>query len=232
MKHYVYRIDDPITGEFYIGSRSCECDIGDDLYMGSYTTWKPIDKSRLIKTILKSNFRKRETCIKYESNLIHEKINEDLNRNYHIPTVGFFAGFTGKRHTADTLISMSEIKQGNKNPFFGKQHTIKWKLYMSNVQKQIGNKPPDRCGVRLSTETKRKMSNTRCDLFNSDLGDVVRKNISDGNSKEILQFDKDGTFIKKWKSLSNASIKLNISVSNISSCSNGKLKTAGGFIWK
>ena len=24
MKHYVYRLDDPITNEFYIGSRSCE----------------------------------------------------------------------------------------------------------------------------------------------------------------------------------------------------------------
>lgn len=30
MKHYTYRLDNPITGEFYFGSRSCDCDPLDD----------------------------------------------------------------------------------------------------------------------------------------------------------------------------------------------------------
>jgi|APSaa5957512622_1039677.scaffolds.fasta_scaffold02537_5 hypothetical protein len=90
IRFYVYRLDDPITGEFYIGSRQCECDIHDDTYMGSYTAWKPDDKSRLIKTILKSNFRKRKTALLYEIKLIKKNINDELNRNYHIPPDKFY----------------------------------------------------------------------------------------------------------------------------------------------
>jgi len=100
MKHYVYRLDDPITKEFYIGSRSCKYNIEDDPYMGSYCAWKPEDKSRLVKTILKSNFRKRETAIKYESALIKENIDNILNRNYNIPTDGWHT--TGRKHTIET----------------------------------------------------------------------------------------------------------------------------------
>lgn len=102
MKHYVYRIDDPVTGEFYIGSRSCNCEAEKDMYMGSYKTWKPEDKNRLVKTILKSNFRKRKTATEYEIKLIKEHIDNTLNRNYHIPSIGFHV--TGKPtiHTEET----------------------------------------------------------------------------------------------------------------------------------
>ena len=91
---YVYKLDDPITGEYYYGSRQCHCPIKDDTYMGSYVSWKPKDKSRLIKTIVKSNFRKRETAVKYESKLIKEHIDNKLNRNYHIPPNTF--RYTGR----------------------------------------------------------------------------------------------------------------------------------------
>ena len=262
--HYVYRLDDPITNEFYIGSRSCNCSIDDDTYMGSYYTWKPDDKSRLVKTILKSNFKNRETAIEEERTIIKENITNPLNRNYHIPSDGFHNNgrimsedtkgkirearkhqiitdatkekirlyWTGRKHTLTTIKKMSDIKQGNSNPFFGKTHTPEWKQHMSLIQKQIGNKPPDRTGTTATNETKCKMSKTWLDKLNSPDGDAIRKNISDKNSKVILQYDKDGAFIKEWKSLSHASTELNISVSNISSCSNGKLKTAGGYCWK
>jgi len=113
MKHYVYRLDDPITKEFYIGSRSCECEITEDHYVGSYKTWKPKDKSRLIKTILKSNFRKRETCIKYESILIKENIDDSLNRNYYIPNIGFHRH--GLVHTEE---SKKKMREKRKNQIF------------------------------------------------------------------------------------------------------------------
>ena len=41
MKHYVYRLDDIISGEFYFGSRTCNCEINCDTYMGSMKKWKP-----------------------------------------------------------------------------------------------------------------------------------------------------------------------------------------------
>ena len=70
MNYYVYKLEDLKTKEFYIGCRQCKCSIKDDPYMGSYKSWKPQDKTRLIKTILKSNFRKIQTTRKFEIKII------------------------------------------------------------------------------------------------------------------------------------------------------------------
>lgn len=48
----------------------------------------------------------------------------------------------------------------------------------------------------------------------------------------ILQFSKDGKFIKEWPSLSEAYRQLGIPQSNISACLKGRYKHAGGFVWK
>lgn len=47
----------------------------------------------------------------------------------------------------------------------------------------------------------------------------------------VYQFDRNGVFIKKWDSIIMASKTLNINASAIGNCCNGRLKTAGGFIW-
>ena len=46
----------------------------------------------------------------------------------------------------------------------------------------------------------------------------------------ILQFSKDGTFIKEWPSMSEAGRQLGIA--HICNCCKGRLKSAGGFVWK
>jgi len=51
-------------------------------------------------------------------------------------------------------------------------------------------------------------------------------------SKNIIQYDKQMTFIKEWKSASEAGIVLNKQASAISECCNGKRKSAYGYIWK
>jgi hypothetical protein len=51
-------------------------------------------------------------------------------------------------------------------------------------------------------------------------------------NKTITQYDSDGNIIKEYESQSQASRETNISQSDISSCCNGKQKTAGGFTWK
>lgn len=48
----------------------------------------------------------------------------------------------------------------------------------------------------------------------------------------ILQFDKEGNFIKVWRYIKMASIELGIHASDISSCAKGRLKSAGGYCWK
>ena len=50
--------------------------------------------------------------------------------------------------------------------------------------------------------------------------------------KSVQQFTKNGDFIAKYKSQAEAKRKTKISQSNISCCCNGKLKSAGDFIWR
>lgn len=88
MKHYVYKIIDPITNEFYIGSRT-HIEPKNDKYMGSYKVWNPVDKNRLLKEIISDAFETREEAIEFESQLISNNIDNPLNRNYNIPNKGF-----------------------------------------------------------------------------------------------------------------------------------------------
>lgn len=48
----------------------------------------------------------------------------------------------------------------------------------------------------------------------------------------ILQFAKDGEFIKEWQSAYEACRQLRISQASICCCCKGKSKTAGGYTWK
>jgi len=51
-------------------------------------------------------------------------------------------------------------------------------------------------------------------------------------SKKISQFNKNNEFIKTYDSAADANRILGISATSISSCISGKLKIAGGFIWR
>lgn len=52
------------------------------------------------------------------------------------------------------------------------------------------------------------------------------------NAKVILQYSKDGVFIKEFSSIVSVEIELGIEHTNISACAKGNRKTAGGYIWK
>ena len=87
MYYYVYKLVDLETNEFYIGSRSSKVDPNIDNYMGSMKTWKP-DKTKLSKFIIQS-FNNIKDMEELEKELIKKHIEEELNRNYHIPNIGF-----------------------------------------------------------------------------------------------------------------------------------------------
>lgn len=81
--HYVYRIDEIVTGEFYIGVRSCKCQIEDDPYLGSMRSWKP-NKSNLRKTVL-GTFASRKEANEFEAIMLEMFIDKEkypMNRNY------------------------------------------------------------------------------------------------------------------------------------------------------
>jgi len=220
--YYVYRLDDPITNQFYIGSRSCKCrPIDDKKYLGSMVRWNPSDKSRLIKTILADGFNNMTDTIGYEAILIKQYIDDILNENYYIPNKGF--------HTDGWGYWTGKV--GNR---LGKPHTEESKKRMSEVKK----------GKIHSTETRIKMSESHMGRIKTD---EHRENLSKSlsgkpKSKEhidklkevhcipVLQYEKDGTFIKEWKS--GTHVVRELGIYHISSVCKGNAKTAGGFIWK
>lgn len=52
------------------------------------------------------------------------------------------------------------------------------------------------------------------------------------HSIPILQFTKDGTFVKEWPSLTEAYRQLGIHPSTIRLCLKGRRKSSGGFVWR
>ena len=157
MKHYVYFIEDPVTKEFYIGVRSCKCEIKDDPYMGSMSTWKP-DKSKLVKTIF-DEYKTREEANKMELNLLQYYINKNdfpLNRNYHITDIGFCN--LGKKCSTETKEKMSVAHMNMKPGMSGKKHSneTKEKMSVAHMNMKPGMKP-GMSGKKHSNETKEKM---------------------------------------------------------------------------
>jgi len=52
------------------------------------------------------------------------------------------------------------------------------------------------------------------------------------NLKPVLQYSKEGIFIKRYNSIKEAALDNSLYQSNISNCCNKKSKTCGGFLWK
>ena len=67
--------------------------------------------------------------------------------------------------------------------------------------------------------------------YNCNYGERNEK-IGNRVRKKITQYSKKGEKIKEWRSLIDASKTLNISISDISLCCRGKLKSAGGYKWE
>lgn len=53
-----------------------------------------------------------------------------------------------------------------------------------------------------------------------------------GNRKPVLQYEKDGSFVKEWASATEAASAFNTSVSRITECCKGIYKTSHGYVWK
>lgn len=131
MHFYIYKVEDLTTGEFYFGSRKCQCFPEEDVnYKGSMSKWKP-DKEKLFKTLIKTDFTNHQDLIDYETLIIKQYIHDPLNRNYAIPNYPFHItrsedvigennGFFGKHHTEEHKLKVSEKLKGEKNPSFGK----------------------------------------------------------------------------------------------------------------
>ena len=114
---------------------------------------------------------------------------------------------------------------GENNPMYGKHHTEEVKRKISKASK---NRP---------CETRKKMSESaklRC-TYNYKQDWLIRRNKWVGEkhprAKQVCQYDISGNFIKIFNYIQEAANNIGVDQSCISTCCNGKQKTAGSFIW-
>lgn len=77
-----------------------------------------------------------------------------------------------------------------------------------------------------------EMLNLRSGGKGGKMSEETKSKIGKSNSKAITQFDLDGNVIQTWKSSIECSKCLKIHVSSIRNCSNGVIKSSGGFMFK
>lgn len=129
---------------------------------------------------------------------------------------------------------ISESLKGEKNPMYGKPLSNEHKRKLSEAKK----------GKHLSEETKQKISKAQ---KGRPLSDEHKRKLSaarkgkhyealsgknNPNARAVIQLSKNGDFIRKYNSISEASRELNIAGQHICACCRGRRKSAGGYIWK
>jgi hypothetical protein len=245
MYHYVYKLELPETKEYYFGSRTSKVEPNKDVYyLGSMISWKP-DKKKLIKTIIRFDFENREECIKYERELIIKHRLDCLNRNAHIPGIGFSTVGLGqyidengkiyRLHKEDELVVKGILK-----PFwFGKKHSeeSKNKMSKSALGKKVTNETKkkmseSRLGIKFSDEHRKNMSESAKGENNNYKRYLERTGLPHHNSKPVLQFSLDNEFIREWVNASVASKELGLSYKAINACLTQRYRTSQGYIWK
>jgi hypothetical protein len=170
MYHYNYKITNTKTLEFYIGVRSCKCEISKDKYMGSSTVWTKayIKENRdVLKKEIIAIFTTRKEARLNEAKLLKEVENDKLCVNQYF---GIIPDLTGTHQTKEHIEKRKLC--GARNGMYGKHHTEetkrkiaeKAKLYRHSEEskRKIGAKHR---GKIVSKETKEKLSKAKRRIF-------------------------------------------------------------------
>lgn len=113
----------------------------------------------------------------------------------------------GHKHSEESKKKMSFSHRGEK---LSEEHTRKI------VISKIGKHPSD--------NTKNKIKESQLKYYAN--GGKAR------NKRAVARFSKGGVYISQYDSLADAGRNTNIQYNSISMCASGKIKSAGGYIWK
>lgn len=116
------------------------------------------------------------------------------------------------------------IPKGKNHYNYGKHRTEATKQKLSYAASHI------------SEETRHKLSIAKLGKSTWNKGlkfseDVCKKMSENRPKKAVLQFSKDGLFINKYESVTEAGKQTNVCIQNISFVCEHKRRSAGGFIW-
>ena len=161
---------------------------------------------------------------------------------YHIPAFKHKNGKIGKIGCT-TNYSKRVYEQGYTNYEIIEEHTDIMIASQREIQlqKEYGY-PIDRVPYSISIEHQLKASKSGGGKIGGKI--VASNNVKSGrwaelqklatikNKKYVIQYTKSGQLIKEWKGVREVGRSLNIAYSNIAACCQGKLKSAGGYVWK
>ena len=69
-------------------------------------------------------------------------------------------------------------------------------------------------------------------LYDDDVDKIKERILNEKPTREILQYDKKGKFIRKWNSPIEIHKELGIKLTALSNCLHGRASSSGGYIWK
>lgn len=147
----------------------------------------------------------------------------------------------GKTLPPEQRQKMSEAHKGKTAWNKGIKLSDERRAQMSETSKRLGHKPPSFMGKHHSEETKRKIGEAHRG-FNpfavTPMSEEGRQRIREKNtrifSKPVLQYTKDGEFIREYPSATEAANDLGKrrGQANISRCIGGYIPSAYGYVWK
>ena len=234
MDMVIYKIRNKINNKIYIG-KSIE---NNPNYFGS-----GISITMAIKKHGKNNFEKDilEKCENLEELNEKEKfwIKEYNSTNrktgYNIAEGGN-GGNTRKGYSDSKLVEYQKkisdsVSKSEKYRLFVHNTKGKKRPQQSKKMKELysqGKIKPWNLGKKTSEETKQKISEKN---RGKKLSEDARNKISKSKNVQIIMLNVDGTIIRFFDSIKDASQTMGINRCCISDCLNGRQKTAGGHKW-
>ena len=166
MKHYLYKITNIETNQYYIGVRSSR-DPKTDSYMGSSSIWTKSwvkeNKDKLIKEIIDDTFESREDANNKEVEILKLHINDEYCVNKLFDKV---PSHLGRKQSLEWI--RKRIKSGKESGMYGKHHTeetkqrisekLKGRVVTQEAREKIGNYHR---GKIVSEETRLKQSEVK-----------------------------------------------------------------------
>lgn len=196
-------------------------------YRKSPYFWKAINKygwEKFEHKILFENLSKKDAEQK-EIELIAEYKSNDRQYGYNIANGG---------NCKETI--SEETREKIRKSRIGKKATLESRVKMSISQKNISlesrlKKSISHIGKKHSQETKDKIGKAHKNKINSK--ESIEKMIlaKSSKSKEIYQYDKNKTLIKKWSSASRIEAETPFLKKHIVECAKGIKSTAYGYLW-
>lgn len=225
IKYTIYKLIDPITNDVrYIGLTfnslkqrlKSHCS---EKSKSHKSNWINLLKSKGLKPIIESieeNISSYEYCCEREIYWIEKYKSE----GYSLTNMAT-GGNKNKKMSEEVKKKMSDSHK-ERNKIYKKTISDETRLRISESSKKRFMDPKE--------IEKLKISNKRYE--DSKTPDQKLKDILIQDSKWVIQYDKEMNILFEYPSIRDAERKTRINRSNIIKCCKGKVKSAGGFIWK